>query len=577
MGVDEQTEGMPHYASKTISYDTHTWPLKEGRRKKSSQKSPGEAIAYLKNPLLKDIDTQCSEEYSITPYAVSKGPTTVPSTTQVRSHCRFLSLGSVLSFDLPKDMTVIPSIQDIITIAPPESKKAAGTDPDPHSQRHSALSSFKQIRPPPAVAHSSADISSTETQTSTVEAKDLPDVTKSLQQSPPLSLEEHEDQTVPCNDLPKTQFTLHEDAEQEWDKMSSEVKTNIAESHGTSQPPQPPIYVNQAQSRAVHKHECPSVHTLIRDLNGHQYHKCARSQCGHDESPGLQCLSQTSHMVVNLRSTVNVSVRQDSEDSGISTSSSIKLCTDAPGPDIQHPKGIVGRLMSFEVEGVDCTKTRHNRATPSGLSPDSTELETEHVHLNHKQFEEEEEELEDIWNQSTNYRQSICSDIMYQTNQEEPVPSDQSREPRSRSPSPKTPAVLYKNLVTASAPNLLVAEFRLPPYIQSLLGYDKEQSPKGHIAPLAIRDRRSWAAFPNREPDSKTSVTVNETASDPVKLPDVGDNQRYIYQYREDEEEEEEEAKVGKEVEEHTGCTKVRSAFYILCAPMRLPCYKCYL
>lgn len=571
MGVEEQTEGMPRYACETVTYDTHTWPLKEGRRKKSSPKSGDgvEAMAYMKNPLLKDIDTECSGEYSITPYAVSEGPTTLSSTNHVRSHCRFLSLGSVLSFDLPKDMTLIPSIQDIITIAPPESKTGAGTDPDPLSQRHTALSSFKQTRPTPALTRFSADISSSETQTLAVVVKDLPDVEKTFQPPPPpRSLEDDEDQTVPCNDLSKTQFSLHEDAEQEWDKMSSEVKTSAAERGGTSQPSQLPIYVNQVQSTAEHKHKCPSVHTLIRDLNGHQYHKSARPQSVHEESPGLQCLSQASHMVVNLKSTVSVSVRQDSIDSGISTSSSIKLCTDAPCPDNAQPKGVVGRLMSLEVGGLDCAKMRDNTVTSSGPSPDSAELETEPVHLDHQQFEEEEEELEDIWNQTTNYRQSICSDIMYQPSQEEPEPSEQSRETCSRSPSPKTPAVLYRNLATASAPNLLVAEFKLPPYVQSLLGYDKKQSPKGHHPPLAIGDRRSWAAFPNREPASKTSVTVNETASDPVKLPDVGDNQRYIYQYREDEEEEEEaeveEAKVGEWVDGHTGCSKVRSAFDIL-------------
>ncbi|KAG7999958.1 Spectrin beta chain [Nibea albiflora] len=551
MGVEEQTEGMPQYACETITYDTHTWPLKEGRRKKSSQKSGDgvEAMAYMKNPLLKDIDTECSGDYSITPYAVSEGPTTPPSTNHVRSHCRFLSLGSVLSFDLPKDMTLIPSIQDIITIAPPESKKGAGTDPDPLSQRHTALSSFKQTRPTPAVTSSSADISFSETQASTVVVKDLAGEGERIQPPPPLSLEEDEDQTVPCNDLSKNQFSLHEDAEQEWDKMSSEVKIGTAERDVTSKQPQPPIYVNQVQCTAEHKHTCPSVHTLIRDLNGHQYHKSARRQSAREESPGLQCLSQASHMVVNLKSTVSVSVRQDSIDSGISTSSSIKLCADAPCPDNLQPKGVVGRLMSLEVGGIDCTRTRENTVTSSLPSTDTAEIETEPVHLDHQQFEEEEEELEDIWNQTTNYRQSICSDIMYQANQEESEPSEQSREPRSRSPSPKTPAVLYRNLATASAPNLLVAEFKLPPYIQSLLGYDKEQNPKGHHPSLTIGDRRSWAAFPNREPTSKTTVTVNETASDPLKLPDVGDNQRYIYQYRE----EEEEAEVGEQVDEHTG------------------------
>ncbi|XP_067381665.1 uncharacterized protein [Channa argus] len=560
VGVDEQTETMPRYACEAATYDTRTWPLKEGRRKKSSPISPGrgdgvEAVANMKNPLIRDVDTECSGEYTITPYAISQGPSSLPSTSQVRSHCRFLSLGSVLSFDLPKDMTLIPSIQDIITIAPRESKKGTGTDPDPHSQRNTALSSFKQTRPTPAVAHNFADISSAETQAITVAAKHLPHVNKSFQPPPPLSLEEHGDQIVTSNDLSKTQFTLHGNVEQEWNKTSSEVKKSAVERHRTCQPA---VYVNQAQSSTAHKHECPSVHTRIRDLNGHQYYRGAKSHCVHGEIAGHQCLSQLSHVVVNLKSAVNASVRQDSTDSGISTSSSIKVCTDAQCPDIQRPKGVVGRLMSLEVGSIDSTKTGEDSGTCSDLSADLGEQVTESVHLNHQQFEEEEEELEDIWNQSTNYRQSICSDIMYEPSKEEPEPSDQTTDPHSHSPSPKTPSVLYRNLITASAPNLLVAEFRLPSYIQSLLGYDKEQSPKGHIPPLSIGDRRSWAAFSNKEQDSKTSVKVNETASDPVKLPTVGDNQRYIYQYREDEEEGVE-AKVGKEVEEHTGCIKDQS------------------
>lgn len=557
MGVEEQREGAPRHACDSVPYDTHTWPLKEGRRKKSG--GGVETTAYMKNPLQKDIETECSGDYSITPYAVSEGQPTVSLTGHVRSHCRFLSLGSVLSFDLPKDMTLIPSIQDIITIAPPESKTLAGTDPDPLSQRHTALSSFKQTRPNPALVRSSAEASSSATLTATA----LPDVDGSVSQPlPRCSMEDGEDQTVPCNDLSKTQFSPHEDAEQEWDKMSSRG--------GNSQTSQLPIYMNQVQNIAEHKHKCPSVHTRIRDLNGHLYHKCSRPQSEHEDSSGLQCQSQASHMVVNLKSTVSVSVRQDSVDSGISTASSIKLSTDAPCPDNPQPKGVVGRLMSLEVGGLDCTKMRDDTETSPGPSTDSVESEAEPVHPDHQQFEEEEEELEDIWNQTTSHRQSICSDIMYQPSHDEPEPSDLPKEVCSRSPSPETPAVLYRNLATASAPNLLVAEFKLPPYVQSWLGYNKEQGPKGHLPPLATGDRRSWAAFPNREPASKTSVVVNETASEALRLPDVCDNQKYIYQYREDEEEEEEAqeevegAKVGEEGDEHTGYSKVRSASDVL-------------
>lgn len=546
MGVEERTEEASHSSGETVPYDTHTWPLKEGRRRKGSAKGGGgEATAYMKNPLLTDIDKDCSGEYSITPYAVSEA-TTLSSTNQVRSHCRFLSLGSVLSFDLPKDMTLIPSIQDIITIAPPESKTVTGADPDPLSQRHTALSSFKQTRPAPAIVCINSA-------SNAVVVKDPPDGNKRFQTPPSQALDNGEEQTFPCSGLSKTQHSLHEDAEQEWDRTSAKVRSRADE---RPQCCQQPIYVNQVQNAAEHKHKCPSVHTLIRDLNGHRYHKSGRPQSGHE------CQSQAAHVVVNLKSTVSVNVRQDSVDSGISTSSSVKLLPDAP--EALQPKGVVGRLMSLEVGGINCAKKRDGLAKSSRPSIDSAEPEADPVHLDHQQFEEEEEELEDIWNHTTNYRQSICSDIVYQHSHDEPEPPDQAKAPSPQSPPPQAPAVLYRNQSTASAPNLLVAEFKLPPHVQSLLGYDKEQGSKGHQPPLTVGERRSWAAFPNREPTSKSSVTVNETASDPVKLPDVGDHQRYIYHYREEEEEDTEDteqARVGEEIDQHTNYSKVRSDF----------------
>ncbi|KAM9364941.1 uncharacterized protein mymx [Pholidichthys leucotaenia] len=547
MGVEEQADGMSHYASETVPYDTHTWPLKEGRRKKKSGDGIN-AMAYMKNPLLKDIDTECVGEYSITPYAVSAGPATSPPAPQVRGHCRFLSLGSVLSFDLPKDMTLIPSIQDIITIAPPESKNGGGTDPDPHSQKQTVLTSFRQPRPTPPITQTSAEMRFSETQLTASVVKDVPAVEKSFQ---PPSLGEDEGLTVQCSEPSKTQLTLHEDTEQGDERLSG-ITDETAEKDVISLP----IYVNQVpiSTSATHKHECLSVHTLIRDLNGHRYHRCTRTQ--HVESPGFQS-NQASHLRVNLKSSVSVSVRQDSVDSGISTSSSIKLCTDASQPDNLQPKGVVGRVVALEVGDIGCTKTKENDITSSG--PDTpTGIKPEPVHLDHQQFEEEEEELEDIWNRTTNCRQSICSDIMYQPNQEDSVPSNQPGDPHCRTSPDTNPPVLYRNLVTASAPNLLVAEFKLPSHIQSLMSNGKRQSPNNHLPPLAAGDRRSWAAFTNRElASSKTLVSVNETASDPVKLPNVGDSQRYFYQYREDEEEEEvEEAKVGEEVDEHTGGLK---------------------
>ncbi|XP_019726187.1 uncharacterized protein mymx isoform X3 [Hippocampus comes] len=532
MGVDEETDE-PLYACETVTYDTHTWPLKDGRRKKGSPQCGDEidAMSDIKNPLLRDIELECTGEDTITPYAVSEGRAT---SNQGTGQCKFLSLGSVLSFDLPKDMTLIPSIQEIITIAPPESNKATGTDPDPNFQRHTALSSFKQTRPSLANSFSRAEISS-QIQTSTVAAKDLADNDAILNTTPPLAKDE--DQMAPCNGLSKSQFNVQDDAEQEWDEMSSVLKTGNDHSCKLSQP----IYVNQATvaiNSAAHKHQCPNVRTLIRDLNGHKYHKSAIHV--HDENTG-QCLHQACHMFVNLKSTVKV--RQDSVDSGISSSSSIKLYPDGSCADNPQITGMVGKLMSLQVGRIDSMKTTEN----VGSSKHSEDPQQEPVHLDRQQFEEEEEELEGIWNQTTNFRQSICSDIMYQPNQEESISLDQpSKAIPSSSPS-QVPAMHYRNLATASEPNLLVADFRLPSNTQSLLCGDKE--------PLQIvKDRRSWAAFPNRDQIGKTFVAVNETAADQLKLPDVVDNQKYIYQYKDGEEEEE--SKGGEEMGERTTSSK---------------------
>ncbi|XP_061692613.1 uncharacterized protein LOC133509530 isoform X2 [Syngnathoides biaculeatus] len=537
MGVDVETDE-PLYTCEAVTYDTHTWPLKEGRRKKKSPRSRDgiATMAHIKYPLLRDNELECSGDDTITPYAVSEGPA---HTIQGRGHCRFLSLGSVLSFDLPKDMTLIPSIQEIITISPRDSNKGAGIDPDPNFQQHTALSSFKQTRPSLANTVSKGELSS-ETRMSPV-VKDMPDNDPIFNTAPPPQ-EKDEDQMVPCNDLSKKRLNLLDEAEHEWHKMSSALKTV---KYDTCQNSQPPIYVNQAtlSTSAAHKHQCPNVHTLIRDLNGHKYHKSATMQGVHDENPG-QCVHQASHVVVNRKP--NENVRQDSVDSGISSSSSIKVCPDTSCSDNAQITGMVGKLMSLQVGRMNCMKITEN-VGPSKPSEDT--LQQEPVHLDHQQFEEEEEELEGIWNKTTNFRQSICSDIMYLHNQEESIPSDQPSEPISTSSPRKVSAKVYRDLATASEPNLFVADFTLPSNIQSLLGGNKDLSSQG--PQQTLRDRRSWAAFPNRDQISKILVMVNETASDQLKLPDVVDNQKYIYQYREEEEEE-----GGKEMDEYTACSK---------------------
>ncbi|XP_077586330.1 uncharacterized protein mymx isoform X2 [Stigmatopora nigra] len=490
MGVDKETDE-PLYACETFTYDTHTWPLKVARRKKKLPPCEDGVDTVLDKPnvLLKDIELECSEEDTVTPYAVSAGPS---NSIQERGHHRLLSLGSVLSFDLPKDISLIPSIQEIITIAPQESSKMIGIDPDPNFQRHTALSSFKQSQTLLANAVIRAEIKS-KTQAPSVFVKKLPDNESNLEACPAMEKDEH--QMVQCNHL----CDMKDDAEQEWDEVSSVHKTAKVESPKLSQDP---IYANQAtvDTTATRKRQCPNIHTLIRDLNGHKYHRSAIVQGLHDEK-AAQSLQQASRMVVNLKSNV-------------------KFCQGSVDPQIT---GMVGKLISLQVGQIDTMKLKDN----------VKDSQQEHVHLNHQQFEEEEEELEGIWNKNPDFRQSICSDIMYQPNRRDSNPPG---DPVHTSSPIDKPTTLYRNLATASEPNLFVADYRLP----SNLLQPSPQRPTQNIT-----DRRSWAAFPNRDYLSQTLVGVNETASDKLRLPDFN-HQKYVYQYRQEEEDEEEHNAISK-------------------------------
>ncbi|XP_052363775.1 uncharacterized protein LOC118380944 [Oncorhynchus keta] len=167
---EEQTEvACPAEAApqQITLYDTQTWPMKEGRRKKKSLLKaegvgPGqgvELVDYMDNPLARDIEDECSGVSTVSPYAVTEAVSIAPPRGQVRSHCRFLSLGSVLTFDLSKDMRLIPSIQDVITIGLPEHRGTPNPNlnPNPHTETHAALSSFKRTRSPPSDTHRAPD------------------------------------------------------------------------------------------------------------------------------------------------------------------------------------------------------------------------------------------------------------------------------------------------------------------------------------------------------------------------------------------------------------------------------------
>lgn len=581
-----------------VAYDTHTWPLKERRKRKNAGKSPAvaapekpELIDYVKNPLLSDIDAECAGELrSVRPISQGQDSTSRPLApgNRVKGHCRFLSLGSVLSFELPKDVGIIPCIPDVITIAPPESRRTDPKNPDLSSDRSVALSTFKLARSPPARKGEDSKHSPQVEAMIQFQREENQEVHQEVADGidedfppPPSPVAEDLRRAPSQSELTSIQLKrlsgvsgLHEEAGLAWDKMAAELASSENRLHTTSdqsaaRPREngPHSQLSLSENRTSLStaatptsavttetpHVCPSVHTLIKDLNGHKYQRPSNSSG--KESPVAVAQSHTSHMVLSFKassSSSGSSGREDSVDSGHSSSGSFKFCVEAPGP--ETPDDSPTRRATGQVQPVETG----GRSKAAVASVTSTSVDNP-VHPDHQQFEEEEEELEDIWNQTNGYRQSVCSDIMYQGYQEEPSSSPCQQ----RSPSPKEQAVIYRKLVTASAPNLLVAEFRLPPSIQNLLGYGKDQNPKDEAPALGKRDRRSWAAFSHQDQSSKQATLVfNETASHPVRFQEMEDHHKYIYQYKEEEEEDEVERQKeeeGEEVDVDTGCPKVRS------------------
>ncbi|KAI4889742.1 hypothetical protein NFI96_019653 [Prochilodus magdalenae] len=518
MGVEPSEEPCSPPDHEPFAYSMHTWPLKDKKKRKNERKSERtdpQLLDYVKNPLMKDIDAECLG-------GLASCEEAAPG--HVKNHCRFLSLGSVLSFDLPKDMSYIPCIQDIITIGPGDSRRAAHQDQDAHTEHSTALSTFKLARSQPAPKPAepkpappgeiSLRIDRQDKQKIHIDAVSV--YPNDLPPAPPLAEDSvfQESQTSSSIRLkhPTGMSRLHEETGLEWDQSAAQLG---------SRDPQPPEQ-NHLQTSTANNHVCPSVHTLIQDLRGHQYHRTKPTCLQPKRESPVAVQSHAAQVVLNFKA----NGREDSVDSGHSSSGSFKLCTETSFSEAsEYPplRRTLEKLSSLDVE-----------EPPANVEPTSSPVD-DPIHPDHQQFEQEEEELEDIWNQTNGYRQSICSDIMYQSD-----PTSSSSPGQQREPSPKERAVLVRKMITASAPNLLVAEFRLPSSIHTAGSVQKDWSPSKEGRVMPNGERRSWDVFPQQEQESHGPVMINETASEPVKLPELKDQQNYIYQYREEEEEEEE-------------------------------------
>ncbi|NWR64947.1 SPTB2 protein, partial [Bucorvus abyssinicus] len=108
---------------------SNTWPQKCGRRKggpgvATAKPLLGELLLYVRNPLVRDIDAECG---------VAPQDSRIPDP---KAKCPHLSLGSVLSLELPQDMVVLGCHRG--TVEGQEQRQGRGVRPREPTGTHGA-------------------------------------------------------------------------------------------------------------------------------------------------------------------------------------------------------------------------------------------------------------------------------------------------------------------------------------------------------------------------------------------------------------------------------------------------------
>ncbi|KAG9338071.1 hypothetical protein JZ751_027147 [Albula glossodonta] len=475
-----------------VARGTNTWPLKE--RKRGTPPTvliPAGPPHPVREPPVEGARAECANElrFSLSALPGGSGSSGETPTKHAKQHCRHLSLGSVLTFDLPKDLSLIPSIHDVITISPPGSADVITTSPAEPARPNLPGTIVQCTRKDQGQAQASSP--SNQTRSLPTQSREAPNhspqgqttirtdcLVPANRKDPPRDL----NQTLPSEGPSDVQVRCHsgvvglrEDVRDQPTATLSPCGRGPEGSRKTSTP------VEQRQSKPAvcghgsTDHICPSVHTKIHQLSGHIFRPPIKSQIhkrdqptANQNAPPCSVTAPAGHVI--------------GQKGSVGAVGGAKLCCTRRGEGVfpDAPRKTVGRVLSLErVEAPPSPRTSVTAET-AGVTTATATAET--IRPDHRQFEEEEEELEDIWNQTNGYEQSTSASEACLTNQSEPEPGTTPTTETSPNPTPaQSRNVLYRTLevpsTSASASNLLVAEFPLPASIQALLGYGSLRSP----------------------------------------------------------------------------------------------------
>ncbi|XP_043367515.1 uncharacterized protein LOC119853909 isoform X4 [Dermochelys coriacea] len=484
---------------------SNTWPPKYSSRKKlaGGPLNPrlGQLLDLVKNPLGRAIEAECGivSAASSGPKAEFLSQAWGPSSSQLavaKSACRHLSLGSVLSLELPKDLGLLGNVQDAIKVAQKEMpgreevRQDGGAIPwntgEAEREANGASLWKETLNQPlatcqrprgPRDAFRKAPKSEGGTWFEEVsfnpsyrrpKAQGIGGIPCGEEQWTPRSQGSGSDDFLDfrLNRLSRISV-LHEQIGREWDKLAATLGTS-----GSTKAEKPAgCKPRLKEASKVDLRPSPTKHT---------------SGAG-----GAPSTAKPEHTVVNGKleedppeHRLEPAPLQDALEESLMARSG--RCANLPTllsvSECQlgaQPRGLVSAGLDRQGLAPD------GRAARSGLSkgaklPGSAEV----CHPDHELFEEEEEELQAIWrNMEGRNKQSPCADT-------DAHPTSGNKADKAQSPE-----VSSGRLILTSANNVLVAKFTLPTSTQLLQSPDGERDTSDRHSSEGS-PRGFWPSFP---------------------------------------------------------------------------------
>nr|XP_033793568.1 uncharacterized protein LOC117357306 [Geotrypetes seraphini] len=526
----------------------HTWPLQHNRRKGHGLHPVSEELLdYLKNPPTRDTGTEFRSVrpvFDFSPSTFKSRTLSLGDSRPAQKHvsCRHLSLGSILSIIVPKDLNLLGNCQDAIKITPQEvgEKQEAemctglqlsrpvhrGSDsstgramfesPRVQSKRHSVAGGRQKIQGD-GMSCAPQD-KSTWSENLSLSSIDLykPQKFSTGEEGRITQGQHHAGEDFLNLGLSRTNI-LHEEVVPEWDRLTAVLSTPTNKDRSPTD--KPTCCTSSNQKEIIPK-------------------QCASSPKRHSEH----------HTCSTMAGPVGIRVCEDPETrrDQLELISFIKdeeqcLTGSSPESTLLLPLVNVGfkasnRLSVFDYE-VDHQEDDESKAIksngcrplivlpkPKVIIPASAMASSDVLHPNHSLFQEVEEELEDIWNKVETLEQTSCSDRA-------PQIAKTKREEGTYKPQTQ----VCEQLVVTSANDMAVVKFVLPSSAQN----KKREGERGKSVCADPREcniqEEPRETFSCKKEISFQQMLSNDCVPDVVRSPCTPNQLKHSYKSQEEE------------------------------------------